>query len=133
MPNESSKPKKACSQFTASEQLDSVQPLVRKEAVNQIEQAVREDSPVESPLRGETCFVCRCPRCKRNNQLPVRMLGKQTCCRHCNQEMEALDSQIRPQGELDPIQYWIEFTEAGTEAGKVAAWKQPTQLSPRPK
>lgn len=47
--------------------------------------------------------------------------------------MNAVDSQSRSEAELDPIRYWIEFTEAGAEAGKVAQWKQELSAIPRPR
>ena len=78
-------------------------------------------------------FACRCPKCKRCNQVDVRSLGLEVTCRHCENVMVAVDVNCRSAAELDPIQYWIEFTESGAAAdGSVFGLPQP-DLSHRPR
>ena len=42
---------------------------------------------------------------------PVEYLGRQVQCRHCGKEMFCIDSDLQSAAELDPVRYWIDFTD----------------------
>ena len=62
-------------------------------------------------MSGSTYFVKPCPACGRSTQIHLNYLGKQVCCKHCGREFVASDPENESAAELDPVNYWISFTE----------------------
>ncbi len=84
-------------------------------------------------MSNEIFFVAGCPKCKRRNEFDIQQLGQTVSCRHCSASMSAKDSQSNSAAELDPIQYWIEFTESGAAAGAKFEYQSEFPRAPRPK
>lgn len=56
-------------------------------------------------------FSLPCPGCKRTTRKPVQYLGRVVNCRSCGQQIHFVDPELNSAAELDPVRYWINFTE----------------------
>lgn len=64
-------------------------------------------------------FSLPCPGCKRMTRKPVQYLGRDVKCRSCGHKIHCLDPELRSAAELDPVRYWINFTDQSvTEVGE---------------
>ena len=86
-----------------------------------------------SNFTSELFFDCRCPSCKRFNDLPVSLLGHEVTCRLCNAVWRSYDADNESAALLDPIQYWVRFTEHGESIGAVESWLPDSNSSPNPR
>lgn len=80
-------------------------------------------------MSGATFFVKPCPACGRSARILLNYLGKQVCCKHCGREFAASDPENQSAAELDPVNYWINFTE--TEYLSDSEQISETQRNPR--
>ncbi|MCH2180122.1 MAG: hypothetical protein MK106_15095 [Mariniblastus sp.] len=62
-------------------------------------------------MSGSNFFVKPCPACGRSARISLDYLGKMVCCKHCGREFLANDPENESAAELDPVNYWINFTE----------------------
>ncbi len=65
-------------------------------------------------MSSATYFVRSCPACGRSVQVKLLYLGMQVRCVHCNCEFKATDPHSESAALDDPVQYWLNFTTAGT-------------------
>ena len=63
-------------------------------------------------------FSLPCPGCKRIARKPIQYLGRKVKCRNCGREIHWLDPELSSAAELDPVCYWIEFTDQPVSEGE---------------
>ncbi|MEL7498777.1 MAG: hypothetical protein AAFN77_14305 [Planctomycetota bacterium] len=60
-------------------------------------------------------FVCRCPKCGRQNQKSIQLLAKSTICDNCQATFVANDPSSQSAAVNDPMHIWAKFTSNDSE------------------